>query len=239
VAVLRAIRQAFELELSDTRLALLGQQAENEFVGARCGVMDQLAVALGDVSSALFIDTRSLKTRAVPLPSQADLVVIHSGVSHALTGGDYNARRLECESAARLLGVPLLRDLSPDDLERIARLPEPLGRRARHVVLEDERVLEAVEALERDDVERLGQLFYASHASMRDDFEVSVPEVDLLVDLARGDQEVYGARLTGGGFGGSVVLLARRGRGRAVGDRLVDAYAARSGRLPRVLVPVG
>jgi galactokinase len=237
VSVLRALRNAFGLELDDVRLAQLGQFAENEFVGARCGIMDQMAATLADDTTALFLDTRSLEFRRVPLPAQADLVVIHSGVTHEISAGDYNTRRAECEEAARQLGVPQLRDLTRDDLSRIERLPEPLGRRARHVVTEDERVLEAVEALEGADLPRLGELFRLSHESMRNDFEVSVPDVDLLVELAQADQDVSGARMTGGGFGGSVVILASRGRGRVAGERVAREYAARSGRTPAVLVP--
>jgi galactokinase len=237
VAVLRAMRQAFQLELDDVTLARVGQQAENDFVGARCGIMDQMAANLADGTTALFLDTRSLEYRRVPLPTDADLVVIHSGVSHEISGGDYNTRRAECEEAARELGVPQLRDLTRDDLPRIEALPEPLGRRARHVLTEDERVLEAVAALEGGDLQRLGELFHASHVSMRDDFEVSVPDVDLLVELAEADPDVYGARLTGGGFGGSVVVLARSGHGREVGERASRVYAERSRRTPTLLVP--
>jgi galactokinase len=238
VAILRAIRQAFELQdLNDVDLALLGQQAENDFVGARCGIMDQMAASLADETTALFLDTRSLEFRRIPLPADADLVVIHSGVAHGLAGGEYNTRRAECEEAARQLGVPQLRDLTNDDLPRIARLPEPLDRRARHVLTEDERVLDSITALSESDLARLGQLFSASHVSMRDDFEVSVAEVDLLVDLARADADVYGARMTGGGFGGSVVMLAHRGQGRLAGERITQVYAERSGRTPTLLVP--
>jgi galactokinase len=237
VAVLRALRSQFDLELDDVKLALLGRRAENEFVGARCGIMDQMAASLADASSALFLDTRSLEYRRLPLPAEADLVVIHSGVTHEISGGDYNARRAECEAAARLLGVPQLRDLSVADAARVNALPEPLNRRARHVLTEDARVLAAVTALESADLPRLGELFAESHVSMRDDFEVSVPDVDLLVDIAQSDPDVFGARLTGGGFGGSVVVLARAGGGREVGRRVADLYAERSGRRPTVLVP--
>jgi galactokinase len=237
IAGLRALREAFQLQLDDARLARFGQQAENDFVGARCGIMDQMASSLADSSSALFLDTRDLRFRRVPLPGDADLVVIHSGVSHDLSAGDYNTRRAECEDAARQLGVAQLRDLAIEDLPRLMTLQEPLRRRARHVVTEDQRVLEAVDALERGDLPRLGALFYASHASMRDDFEVSVPDVDLLVGLAHDDADIMGARMTGGGFGGSVVMLAQRGRGRSAADRLAAAYAERSCRTPTVLVP--
>ncbi|MDQ6670970.1 MAG: galactokinase [Chloroflexota bacterium] len=238
VACLRAIRQAFDLQdLDDVRLAQVGQTAENDFVGAHCGIMDQMAASLADGSTALFLDTRTLEFRRIPLPADADLVVLHSGVVHEHAGGDYNTRRAECEEAARRLGVPQLRDLGLADMALIEELPDPLVRRARHVVTEDERVLQAVQALEAADLVLLGELFFASHESMRDDFEVSVPPIDLLVQIARGDAEVYGARLTGGGFGGSVVMLAHHGWGRAVGERIARTYAERSGRGPTLLVP--
>jgi galactokinase len=243
VSLLRALRQAFALALDDFQVALLGPRVENDFVGARCGIMDPMAASLADRGTALFLDCRSLAYERVPLPPRADLVVLNSGVSHKLSGqtipgGDYNTRRGECERAAELLGVPQLRDLTAADLPRIGALPEPLNRRARHVLTEDQRVLDAVAALRAGDLERLGELFYASHASQRDDYAVSVPEIDLIVELARGDADVYGARLTGGGFGGSVVMLARAGRGRDAAGRIAAAYARRSGRTPTVLVPV-
>ena len=238
VAVLRAIRAEFDLDIDDVGLARLGQRAENDFVGARSGIMDQMAASLAEAGSALFLDTRTLDFRNVPLPADAALVVIDSGVSHAIAGGDYNTRRAECEHAARLLSAPQLRDVTIDDLQRVMALPEPLNRRARHVVTEDARVLEAVVAMEANDLGELGRLFNASHVSMRDDFEVSVPEVDLLVDLAQADPDVHGARLTGGGFGGSVVILARRGHAREVARRVADAYALRSAARPTILVPI-
>jgi galactokinase len=237
VAVLRALRQAFALDLDDIRLARLGQRAENDFVGARCGIMDQMAVSLGDAGAALFLDTRSLEFRRIPLPRAVELVVIHSGITHTISGGDYNTRRAECEAAARLLGVPALRDVGADELPRLDELPAPLDRRARHVVTEDARVLAAVQSLEANDVVELGRLFDASHASMRDDFEVSVPQVDLLVDIAQADVDVLGARMTGGGFGGAVVILAARGHAREAGERITREYARRGDAQPKLLVP--
>jgi galactokinase len=238
VAVLRAIRDAFDLiTLDDVRLAQLGQLAENEFVGARSGIMDQMAASFADEHSALFLDTRSLDHRRVPLPSDADLLVIHSGVAHGIAGGEYNTRRAECEAAARALGVDQLRDVSMTDLERVEALSEPLNRRARHVVTEDDRVLQAVSAMDAGQTRALGELFLASHASMRDDFEVSVPDVDTLVEIGAADPDVFGARMTGGGFGGSVVMLAVLGQGRAAARRIARAYAERTGRSPTVLVP--
>jgi galactokinase len=237
ISLLRALRQAFALDVDDLALARLGQRAENEFVGARVGIMDQMAAMFSDTTAALFLDTRSLEFRRVALPRDADLVVIHSGVVHRHAGNEYNARRADCERACQLLGVRALRDLTPDDLPRLDALPERIRRRARHVITENDRVVRFVRALEAGDVAQLGALLVASHASLRDDYEVSAPAVDLLVDVAREDDDVYGARITGGGFGGAVVLLARPGRGRAVGQRLLGPYAARSGEQPTLLIP--
>jgi galactokinase len=237
VSLLRALREAFDLALDPLHLALSAQQVENRFVGAQVGVMDPMACSLGQDGIALFIDTRSMEYRPVPLPPGADLVVISSGVAHQHSAGDYNTRRTECERAGALLGVRQLRDLDRSALPRIAALPEPLNRRARHVVTENARVLAAIEAMDTGDLGRLGELFCASHASQRDDYGVSVPEVDLLVELACAQGDVFGARLTGGGFGGSVVILARKGHGAAVASKVAQAYAPRSGKSPTVLVP--
>jgi galactokinase len=237
IALLRAFREAYALPIDDVALALMGQRAENDFVGAPVGVMDQLACLLAGDGQALFLDTRSLEWSLVPMPRSADLVVLDSGVAHSHAKGDYRARRAECEEAARLLGVAALGDLRAADMPRIARLPDPLGRRARHVVTEDDRVLAAVEALRAGDVRTLGRLFYASHASMRDDFDVSIPEIDLIVELASRRPDVFGARLTGGGFGGAVVMLAEGGRGREAGEAVAAGYAAASGKRARLLVP--
>jgi galactokinase len=235
VAVLRALRRLFELPLDDVTIARLGQKVETEFVGAPVGIMDQMAASLADGGSALFLDTRSLAYEKVPLPAAADLVVINSGVVHNHAGGEYRTRRAECESAARALGVRVLRELGPGDLPRIEALPAPLSRRARHVVSENARVLEAVAALRAGDLPRLGQLLRTGHASLRDDFEVSVPEIDTLVDLAHATPGVFGARLTGGGFGGSIVVLAELERAAAAGQTIAAAYQERTGRAATVL----
>ena len=237
VSLMRALRAAFALALDDVQIALIGQRVENEFVGARVGIMDPMAASLADLHTALFLDARSLSHERVPLPDGAELIVLHSGVTHKLTGGDYNTRRSECEQACALLGVRQLRDVSGADLPRVAALPEPLDRRARHVITENDRVLSAVRALRAGDWAGLGELFYASHASMRDDYRVSIPEIDLLVELARAEPAIHGARLTGGGFGGSVIMLARAGSGAVAAGRIAQTYAARSGCRPRILVP--
>ncbi|HUE31165.1 MAG TPA: galactokinase [Verrucomicrobiae bacterium] len=237
VAVLRALRVAFRLPLDDVELALVGQRAENAFVGARVGVMDQMAASLGVEGRALLIDTRSLEHRSVPLPVAAELLVIDSGVAHRNRAGGYNARRAECERACTLLGVTALRELAAADLPRAAALPASLGRRVRHVVGENERVRAALAALEAGDVVRLGALFDASHVSLRDDYEVSTPEVDRLVAMTRAQPETLGARLTGGGFGGAIVALVRPGAAAAVGERVTRGFTPRTGTSARVLVP--
>jgi galactokinase len=237
VAVLRALRDLFALEIDDVEIARLGQQAENDFVGAPVGIMDEMASSLGRPGVALFIDTRSLAYEPVALPRGTELAVINSGVAHQHAGGDYRTRRAESERAAALLGVRALRDVGVEDLTRVDALPAPLNRRARHVVTENQRVIDAKAAMEAADASALGALFNASHTSQRDDYEVSVPEVDLLVTLAQAESAVYGARLTGGGFGGSIVALVREGEAAAVAERVLREYGRRSQRIATVLVP--
>ncbi len=235
IAAGRAMRTLFDLRLDDVELARVAQRAENDFVGAPVGIMDQMACSLADTTAALFLDTRTLAYERVLLPQQASLIVIDSGVTHDHAAGDYRLRRAECTEAARQLGVTELRDVA--DVRDVRRLPGPLDRRARHVVTENARVLETVQALQAKDCGHVGRLFAQSHASMRDDFEVSVPSIDVLVELASHVQGVYGARLTGGGFGGSIVALAAAGRARDAADEIVDSYRARTGHTGRRLVP--
>ena len=237
VSLLRALRRLYALDFDDVRLAKIGRAAETDFVGAPIGIMDQMASSLAGHHEALFIDTRTLDTIHVPLPPGTELVVINSGVAHHHAHGDYRTRRAECERASALLGVAELRDVTAGDADRIAALPAPLDRRVRHVVTENQRVLDAVEAMRAGDAAALGALFSASHASERDDYECSVPEVDLLVAIAEREPDVYGARLTGGGFGGSIVALVREGRGAAVAAGVAAAYASESGQQPSILVP--
>jgi galactokinase len=239
VALLRGLREAFGLEIDDVEIALAGQRAENDFVGAPVGVMDQMAASLADEGKALFLDTRSLRFERVPLPAAAELLVIDSGISHHHAGGEYRIRRKECEQAAELLGFRQLRDLDNQDLWRLVALPEPLDRRARHVITENARVRAAVAAMREGDLERLGKLLDLSHQSLRDDYEVSIPEIDFLVELAHREPDVYGARITGGGFGGSIVAVTRAGTGRQAGDRVAAEYARRTKKKATVLVPVG
>ncbi len=238
VSMLRALRQSFGWELDDVRLALLGQRAEVEFVGAPVGVMDQMASSLGEPHAALFIDTQSLRTERVALPAGLAIAVVHSGISHDHASGEYRARRRECEQATLALEVTSLRSLTAEDLPQIAELPSPLDRRARHVVTENARVLEAVEALRIGALERLGALLAASHRSLRDDYQVSVPDLDRLVTLAAEAPGVFGARLTGGGFGGAIVVAARPDGLRASMERVAERYRTQTGRTATVLVPI-
>ena len=233
VSLLRALRTAFRLDLDDVAIAKLGRAAENDFVGAPVGIMDQMASSLAEERAALFLDTRSLEYEKIPLPKNAELLVIDSGVAHDHATGDYQVRRDETERAAELLGVRALRDVPLSRLDDVARLPAPLDRRAKHVITENARVLQAVDALREGDFSAIRRLFSESHASMRDDFEVSVPAVDHLVALAEKAPEVYGARLTGGGFGGAIVALVRGGTAREVGARIVD----QAGSSARVRIP--
>jgi galactokinase len=237
IALGRALRQVFHVPLDDVALAVAARRAETDFVGAPVGIMDQMACSLADTSGALLIDTRTLEYSAVPLPSSAALIVIDSGVTHKHAGGEYRTRRQECSEAAVALGVAELRDVAMTDLDRVAALAPPLNRRARHVVTENARVLAAVLALKAEDLEQTGRLFVESHASMRDDFEVSIPAIDALVEIACRTPGVYGARLTGGGFGGAIVALADRSRASAAADAIVHRHNDSRVGLARIVVP--
>ncbi|HEU4989356.1 MAG TPA: hypothetical protein VFT41_06220 [Gemmatimonadaceae bacterium] len=237
VSLLRGLRALLQLELDDVAVARLAQSAETEFVGAPVGIMDQMASSVGRDGEALFLDTRTLTLERVPLPATIELVVIDSGVPHAHAGGQYAMRRRESFEAAALLGVQKLRDVGPARLADIDRLPPVPARRARHIVTENQRVLAAVDALRRGDAHRLGALFAESHASMRDDYETSTPDVDLLVAIGQRHPDIYGARLTGGGFGGAVLLVARTGTARGAAEDIRRAYERQTSRHAAVLVP--
>lgn len=198
--------------LTPTDLAQIGQAAENEFVGCQCGIMDQLVSARGERDHALLIDCRSLAVRAVPLPPELAVMIIHSRVQRGLVESEYNTRRQQCEAAARHFGVLALRDVDLPSLTRGAQGLDPVSlRRACHVVTENQRTLDAAEALQGGDLPRLFQLMAQSHESMRDDFEITVPAIDRLVELVQGVLGPRGGvRMTGGGFGGCVVALLPR-----------------------------
>jgi galactokinase len=222
VAVLRAARELLGFALDDVEIALAAQRAENHYVGVRCGIMDQMASSLGDAEHMVLIDTRTLERKRLPFPAESEIVVLDSGVPRSLAASGYNERRAECEAAARALGVRSLRDV--DDVAAAARLDPPLDRRARHVITENARVLAAAAGVPP---ERFGALMNESHASLRDDFEVSVPALDALADVLQAHDAVYGARLTGAGFGGACVALARAGEGDRVRSDALGDFRAR------------
>jgi galactokinase len=220
VALLRALRARFALALDDLALAELAHWSETRHVGVPVGMLDPMACSLADERTALLIDMQTRACERLALPEAVEIAVVGSGVAHRNAEGGYRTRRDECRRAAAELGVASLRDATVD---RLGELPEPLARRARHVITENARVLAGVQALRDGDAVRFGVLWWASHASLRDDFEVSVPEVDAIVERARHVPEILGARITGGGFGGCVVALVRRGHAR----RAAAAIAAR------------
>ena len=201
------------LKVDRRDLAELCQRAENEFVGIRCGIMDQFVSCHGQAGKALLLDCRSLEYKLLPLPEKARLAICNTKVKHSLATSQYNARRLECETAVRHFAqrrsnVRALRDVTETDLKLFGgELPEVIYRRARHVITENARVLAAGTALEKGDLVAFGQLMNRSHLSLRDDYDVSCKELDLMVELAQAVPGVYGARMTGGGFGGSTVNL--------------------------------
>jgi galactokinase len=236
-ATATALADLYDAGLDRPTLAGLARRAENEVVGVPSGAMDQMVSMLGRAGHALFLDTRSLATEQVPLPLEAaglSLLVLDTRAAHRLVDGAYADRRAACEAAAATLGVAALRDATPEQVEAAAEaLGDPGLRRARHVVTENARVLEAVELLRAGDLDRLGPLLAASHASLRDDYEVSSPELDTAVEAAV-EAGAVGARMTGAGFGGSAIALVRTGLAGRVADRVREAFAAAGFGPPRI-----
>lgn len=222
------------LPLSLSEIALIGQEAENKFVGANCGNMDQLTSALGQKDHLVMIDCRTLDITPTPVPQGYSIAIINSNVKHDLVTGEYNSRRQECEKAAEFFGVKALRDVSPEQfIERAAELQELdelAYKRAKHVISENNRVLEAVEALKAGDMQKLGVLMADSHDSMRDDFEITIPEIDYLVELAQvAIGKNGGARMTGGGFGGCIVCLVPNEKVDDLRKLIADNYQKQTG----------
>ncbi len=237
VATVRALAAVSGLEIGKIEAAKIGQKAENEHVGMRCGIMDQYAASCGVAGHALLIDCRSLEARPVAIDRGSRIVIANSMVHHVLAGGgEYNARRASCEAGVRLLApvlghpVTALRDVTIAELEAHRGLfDDETYRRCRHIVTENDRVLAAEAAAKVGDVARFGALMDASHVSMRDDFEISCAEVDVMVDLARALPGVHGARMTGGGFGGCTVSLVETQAVEAFAATLKTAYRAATG----------
>ncbi|HOB08304.1 MAG TPA: galactokinase [Limnochordia bacterium] len=238
------IRNLNGLDTDAVELAKLAQRAENEFVGVNCGIMDQFISGLGKQGHVLFLDCRSLEYELVPAPfadKNASVVVIDSGVKRGLVSSEYNLRRSQCEAAVRELQKDLpqiraLRDVGAADLVLVEKLPPDLCKRARHVITENQRVLDAVKYLAAGDLRAFGLLMNQSHASLRNDYEVSCQELDLLVELAQSVPGTYGSRMTGAGFGGCTVSLVDNdyvGQLKAV---VMEQYPAQSGLKPRIFV---
>lgn len=224
-AALTALCDLYGLEISGMDRAKLARVAENAYVGAPTGLMDQAASTLCVADHALFLDCRTLETRQVPLDVASaglEILVIDTRTRHSHVDGEYSARRASCETACRLLGVPALRDVT-DLAAALEKLPDVEARRVRHVVTEDERVLGAVAALDAGDFATLGALMTQSHRSMRDDYEITVATVDLAVEVAL-SQGALGARMTGGGFGGCVLALVAADQVDVIGQAVVQAF---------------
>jgi galactokinase len=227
-------------EMSEVELALLCQRAENDFVGMRCGIMDQFASTLGRRGHALLIDCRSLNYEFIPIPEGVAIVVADTMVRRDLVESEYNIRRMECEEGVRVLrrcipGIKALRDVSVTQFEAFKdELPQPILRRCRHVVYENERVLEGVTSLRGGDLARFGELMKESHASLRDDYEVSCRELDLMVEAALEIEGVYGSRLVGAGFGGCTISLMEEGAVKEFISKMASFYEEETGIQPQI-----
>lgn len=231
VAVGKVFQQLYHLPLDGAQLALNGQEAENQFVGCNCGIMDQLISALGKKDHALLIDCRSLGTKAVSMPKGVAVVIINSNFKRTLVGSEYNTRREQCETGARFFSQKALRDVSLETFSAVASELDPVvAKRVRHVLTENARTVAAATALAEGDLEKMGELMAASHASMRDDFEITVPQIDTLVEIVKatiGDKG--GVRMTGGGFGGCVVALVPEALVDDVKQAVESQYQAKTG----------
>jgi galactokinase len=221
-------------KLDPVEKALLCQKAEHDYAGMPCGIMDQFVSAMGRENHLLLLDCRSHKTELVPMNDPSVVVLIaNTNVKHELTGGEYPARRKQCETAAKILGVPSLRDATPDALVNArGRMDDVVYRRARHVIGEIERTIHAAEGIRASNWPTVGQLMYASHYSLRDDYEVSCEELDVVVEIAEAigvKGGVYGCRMTGGGFGGCTVALVKTEAVEAVSRKIADGYKKRIG----------
>ena len=232
LAVARAFAAVSGIEWDAPKMAKLSQKAENEWVGVNCGIMDQMASAACKEGHALFLDCRSLEIQHAPLPQGVSIVILDTSTRRGLVGSAYNERRNQCEEAARWFGVKALRDVSVEEFERKTKAEKGLSevslKRARHIVTENTRVLEAVEVMKAGNVKRLGELFNASHDSLRDDFEVTNDALNIMVDCAREQASCYGARMTGAGFGGCAVALVKEENASEFVNAVSEAYRQRS-----------
>jgi galactokinase len=233
MAVARAFAAVSGFNWEPARMAAAGQRCENQWIGVNSGIMDQMASAVAQAGQALFLDCRTLAFEQVPLPQGLAVVVMDTTTRRGLVNSAYNQRRDQCEAAARVLGVKALRDANLDQLQAAAdKMDEVTFHRARHVITENQRVLQAIQAMRAGDVVRLGALLDASHTSLRDDFEVSNPALDQMVVCARQQAGCLGARMTGAGFGGCAVALVREADQQAFVEHVSDCYHRTSGLEP-------
>lgn len=237
LAAARAFYCVSDFDWDAAQMAQIGRAAENEWLGIQTGIMDQMISAAGVAGRALLIDCRSLETTPAPLPAKTSIVILDTGTRRGLVDSAYNERRRQCEAAARHFGLAALRDIDLATFANRAEELEPLiRRRARHVISENERTLQARDAMLAGDAEALGKLMIASHTSLRDDFEVSSPALDAIVDCANADPSCYGARMTGAGFGGCAVALVRTADAGDFVRRVGAAYQSATGNRPALYV---
>ncbi len=231
VVIGQTFKELYDLNISQAEIALNGQQAENEYVGCNCGIMDQLISAKGEDGKALLIDCRDLSTQAFSIPDNLAVMIINSNKKRGLVDSEYNTRREQCENAAKQLGVKALRDATLTDLQQSSIATDSdTFKRARHVISENDRTVAMADALKNSDIAKISQLMQESHISMRDDFEITVPEIDFLVetiDKALGD--TGGVRMTGGGFGGCVVALVPHEKVEDIRQLITDSYQTKTG----------
>jgi galactokinase len=242
VSTALALAHVAGVELPLREIALICQRAENEYSGTRCGIMDQFVSCFGHSDSALLLDCRSLDYRRLPIPQDVRLVICNTMVKHELNGGEYNERRRACGEGVNSLrewmpNIRELRDVSRHELQRHgSAIDTTVYRRCKHVVTENERVLQSADALESGNLTQFGQLMYQSHLSLKEDYEVSCEELDVMVELTRGIEGVYGARMTGGGFGGCTVNLVRADAVQEFEQHIRSGYGKATGRTPAVYV---
>lgn len=237
MATARAFAQVAGFEWEPVRMAKAGRRAENDWIGVNSGIMDQMASAACQAGHALFLDCRSLDYENIPLPASVAVVVLDTATRRGNLDSGYNERFKQCQAAARYFGVRALRDVTPQELlEKGASLDEVIYRRARHVVTENQRVLDAIAAMRAENVEELGLLLDASHASMRDDFEITNEALNVMVSIARRQPGCYGARMTGGGFGGCAMALVDVGKAENFAATVAREYQTDFGLTPNVYI---
>ena len=242
VATGLALLATSQAEVPQLELVKICQRAEHEYVGTRCGIMDQFIAVFASSGHALMIDCRSLDYQSLSIPDDARLVICNSMVKHELASGEYNRRRAECEAGVKVFRkssptVQALRDVTLTDLENHrAQLTDVVYRRCRHVISENQRVLDAAQALRASDLSRFGKLMYESHRSLQHDYEVSSQELDVLVEIASSCEGVYGSRMTGGGFGGCTITLVRANSVEAFHEKISQAYKTKTGITPDLYV---